>query len=251
MTVAVILPTYNESENIELLTRAILDLGRVNHVIVVDDNSPDGTGDIADGMTAEDDRVVVVHRPAKQGLGRAYIAGYERALQLGSDVIMTMDADFSHPPRYIPEMLDLLEKGHDIVIGSRYVRGGGTRNWGIERQFLSAGANNFARLLLGLQAHDCTAGFRAYRRMVIETVPLDSILSNGYSFLVEMLYRCQRLAFRVGEVPIIFEDRERGESKISQDEIVKAMATVFRLALDRMRSRLRRPANPRGELPDT
>ena len=243
MSVAVILPTYNESENIELLTRAILDLGRVDHVIVVDDNSPDGTSDIADRMAAEDGRVVVVHRPAKQGLGRAYIAGYERALQLGSDVIMTMDADFSHQPRYIPEILDLLEKGHDIVIGSRYVGGGGTRNWGIERQFLSAGANNFARRLLGLQAQDCTAGFRAYRRKVIETVPLDSILSNGYSFLVEMLYRCQRLGFRVGEVPIIFEDRERGESKISQDEIVKAMATVFRLALDRLQARFRRPAD--------
>lgn len=235
MTTAVILPTYNECENIESLTQAILDLGRVDRVIVVDDNSPDGTGDIADRMAAGDSRVIVVHRPAKEGLGRAYIAGYRRALQLGSSVIMTMDADFSHQPRYIPAMLDLLASGYDIVIGSRYVKGGGTRNWGLERQFLSAGANNFARLVLGLHAYDCTAGFRAYRREVIEAVPLDSILSNGYSFLVEMLYRCQQLGFRVGEVPIIFEDRERGQSKINQEEIIKAMGTVFRLASERLR----------------
>jgi dolichol-phosphate mannosyltransferase len=237
MTVAVIVPTYNESENVEPLARAILDLRRVDYVIVVDDNSPDGTGDIADRLAAQDSRIVVVHRPGKEGLGRAYVAGYGCALELGCRVIMTMDADFSHSPRHIPAMLDLLETGYDIVIGSRYVSGGGTRHWGIQRQFLSAGANNFARLVLGLHAHDCTAGFRAYRRQVIEAVPLDSILSNGYSFLVEMLYRCQRLGFRIGEVPIIFEDRERGQSKINQDEIAKAMGTVFRLAFDRFRAK--------------
>jgi len=134
-------------------------------------------------------------------------------------------------------MLDLLGQGSDIVIGSRYVPGGGTQNWGLQRQFLSAGANNFARLALGLQAHDCTAGFRAYRRQVIETVPLGQIRSNGYSFLVEMLFQCQRRGFRVGEVPIIFEDRRYGQSKISQQEIVRAMRTVFRLALGRLGGR--------------
>ena len=234
MSVAVVIPTYNECENVGPLTRAILDLGRVDHVIVVDDNSPDGTGDIADGLATEDGRVAVVHRPGKEGLGRAYRAGYERAMELGADVILTMDADFSHHPCYIPAILDLPETGYDIIIGSRYVPGGGTRNWGVQRQFLSGGANNFARLVLGLQAHDCTAGFRAYRRAVIETAPLGSIRSNGYSFLVELLFHCQRLGFRVGEVPIIFEDRERGQSKINQNEIVKAMLTVFRLALGRL-----------------
>jgi len=239
MTVAMIVPTYNECENVEPLTREILALNRLDYIIVVDDNSPDGTGQIADSLAAEDSRVVVVHRPGKQGLGRAYVAGFGKALELGCSIIMTMDADFSHHPRYIPAMIDLLAQGYDITIGSRYVPGGGTRNWGVERQFLSAGANSFARLSLGLQAHDCTAGFRAYRRQVIESIPLEQIRSNGYSFLVEMLYRCQRRGFRVGETPIIFEDRRVGQSKISQQEIVRSMRTVFRLTLDRLGLRRR------------
>jgi dolichol-phosphate mannosyltransferase len=239
MTVAMIVPTYNECENVEPLTQEVLALGRVDYVIVVDDNSPDGTGQIADRLAADDPRVVVMHRPAKQGLGRAYVAGFGKARELGCSVIMTMDADFSHHPRYIPAMIDLLAQGYDIVIGSRYVPGGGTRNWGVERRFLSASANTFARLSLGLQAHDCTAGFRAYRRQVIESIPLEQIRSNGYSFLVEMLYRCQRRGFRVGETPIIFEDRRVGQSKISQQEIVRSMRTVFRLTLDRLGLRRR------------
>jgi dolichol-phosphate mannosyltransferase len=244
MTTAMIVPTYNERENVEPLTRDLLALGRLDHVIIVDDNSPDGTGAIADELARQDPRVEVVHRPAKQGLGRAYVAGYQRALELGCTVVMTMDADYSHHPRYVPAMLDLLAEGCDIVIGSRYVPGGGTRNWSVLRQVLSAGANGFARLMLGLQAHDCTAGFRAYRRRVIERAPLSNIRSNGYSFLLEMLYRCQRLGFRIGEVPIIFEDRRAGQSKISQEEIVRAFRTVLRLALDRLSSRLpRRPAD--------
>jgi len=234
MRVAVVVPTYNERENISSLTRQLLDLGRVDHVIVVDDNSPDGTGEVADALAKNDARIVVVHRPGKAGLGRAYIAGFQRAMALEADVIITMDADFSHNPCYIPSMLDVMADGHDIVIGSRYVRGGGTRDWGIDRQILSAGANFVARISLGLQAHDCTAGFRAYRRHVLETIPLEQIRSNGYSFLVEMLYRCQQAGFRVGEVPIIFEDRQRGESKISQEEIFKAMGTVARLAFERL-----------------
>ena len=234
MTVAVIVPTYNERENVEPLTQQILALGRVDYVIIVDDNSPDGTGAVADALAAGDARVVVVHRPAKQGLGRAYVAGFARARELGCSIIMTMDADFSHHPRYIPAMLDLLAQGRDIVIGSRYIPGGGTRNWGLQRQFLSAGANAFARITLGLHAHDCTAGFRAYRRQVIDSIPLEQIRSNGYSFLVEMLYHCQRRGFRVGETPIIFEDRRFGQSKISQQEIIRAMRTVFRLALHRL-----------------
>lgn len=244
MGVAVILPTYNERENIEALVRELLSLNRLDHIIVVDDNSPDGTGVVVDGLAASDARVIAVHRPSKQGLGRAYIAGFQRALELGSSVVITMDADFSHHPRYIPAMLDLLANGHDVVIGSRYVDGGGTANWGVERRFLSAGANAFARLLLGLHAHDCTAGFRAYRRRVLETVPFQRILSEGYSFLVEMLFHCQRLGFRIGEVPILFEDRRQGRSKINQAEIIKAVGTVFRLARDRLVAKWR--ASRRG-----
>ncbi len=242
MRVAVIIPTYNERENLLPLTRELLALEQVNYLIIVDDNSPDGTGELADELAQKEPRIVVVHRPGKQGLGRAYVAGFRRATELGADVIITMDADFSHHPRYIPAMLDKLNMPCDIVIGSRYIPGGGTRHWGIERQFLSAGANMVARLSLGLRAHDCTAGFRAYRRRVLESIPLDDIRSNGYSFLVEMLYRCQRAGFRVEEVPIIFEDRQHGQSKISQEEIFKAMLTVFRLALDRLARFWRRPA---------
>lgn len=242
MRVAVIIPTYNERENLPPLAGEILALEQVDHLIVVDDNSPDGTGELADELAKRDPRVVVVHRPGKQGLGRAYVAGFRRAMELGADVIITMDADFSHHPRYIPAMLEKLTMPCDIVIGSRYVPGGGTRHWGLDRQFLSAGANMVARLSLGLRAHDCTAGFRAYRRHVLESIPLDNIRSNGYSFLVEMLYRCQQAGFRVGEVPIIFEDRQRGQSKISREEIYKAMLTVFRLALDRLSRMWRRLA---------
>lgn len=242
MRVAVIIPTYNERENLPPLAKELLALEQVNYLIVVDDNSPDGTGELADELAKTEPRIVVVHRPGKQGLGRAYVAGFRRAMELGADVIITMDADFSHHPRYIPAMLDKLAMPCDIVIGSRYIPGGGTRHWGIERQFLSAGANMVARLSLGLRAHDCTAGFRAYRRHVLESIPLDDIRSNGYSFLVEMLYRCQQAGFRVGEVPIIFEDRQRGQSKISQEEIFRAMLTVFRLALDRLARLWHRPA---------
>jgi dolichol-phosphate mannosyltransferase len=237
MKVGVIVPTYNECENIEPLVTEVLALGCVDYMIVVDDNSPDGTGAIADRLAGDDARVQVVHRPGKMGLGRAYVAGFHRGLELSCTAIFTMDADFSHQPRYIPAMIDLL-KARDIVIGSRYVAGGGTRNWGVERQFLSAGANTFARMMLGLHAHDCTAGFRAYRSKVVESIPLDTIRSNGYSFLVEMLYQCQRRGYRVGEVPIVFEDRRMGQSKISKDEILRAMRTVLRLGVHRLRGRL-------------
>lgn len=236
MSVAVILPTYNECDNIEPLAREILALGRVDRVIIVDDNSPDGTGRLADALSENDARIAVVHRPGKEGLGRAYVAGFQHALGVDSTVVMTMDADFSHDPKHIPAILDLLAEGYDVVIGSRYVPRGGTRNWGIERRFLSAGANNVARLMLGLRARDCTAGFRVYRREVIEAIPMQQVRSNGYSFLVELLYLCQRAGFRVGEVPIIFEDRRKGQSKINRQEIVKAIRTVFRLALDRLTS---------------
>lgn len=232
-SIAVVIPTYNEAENIEPLVARLLALPLPLRVIVVDDNSPDGTGDIVDRLAAADGRVIPIHRPAKLGLGTAHIAGFRRALADGAQVIVSMDADFSHDPRYIPAMVDRMGEC-DLVIGSRYVRGGGTRFCTLPRKLLSWGANAFAKAMLGLGARDCTAGFRCYRREVLERVGLDEIFSEGYSFLIEMLYRTQRLGYRVGEVPIIFENRRRGASKVSRREIYRALYTVFRLRFRRL-----------------
>jgi dolichol-phosphate mannosyltransferase len=240
LQVTVIVPTYNERENIETLVAQLLALPtagreRYLHVIVVDDNSPDGTGTIADRLAAESDgQVGVIHRAGKLGLGTAYVAGFKRALAGGADLICTMDADFSHNPRYIPDLVDKIGKGCDLVIGSRYVRGGGASGCSFDRKLLSWGANTFARTMLGLRAHDATAGFRCYRREVLEGMDLDEIKASGYSFLIEMLYRAQRRGWRVGEVPIVFENRRLGTSKVSKDEIVKALGTVLRLSRARL-----------------
>lgn len=242
-----VLPTYNERENLTTLIAAIQALPARVDIIVVDDNSPDGTGVLADALAAhasasfirpaaDDDAgraVAVIHRPGKLGLGTAYAAGFHHALAAGADLILTMDADFSHDPQYLPAILEAARR-YDLVIGSRYVPGGGVRDWGWNRKALSWTANAVAHLLLGLQARDCTAGFRCYRRAVLETVNLQAIRANGYSYLIEMLYRCQRLGFTVGEVPIIFADRKLGHSKISRNEIVKAELTVLRLAAGRL-----------------
>ncbi len=236
MQVTVIVPTYNERENIESLVTQLLALPTGVCVLVVDDNSPDGTGAIADRLAVENaGRVGVIHRAGKLGLGTAYIAGFKRALAEEADLICTMDADFSHNPRYIPDMVAKIEQGYDLVIGSRYVRGGGASGCTLPRIFLSWGANAFARVMLGLHAHDTTAGFRCYRREVLAGMDLDEIKASGYSFLMEMLYRVQQRGWRVGEVAIIFENRRLGASKISRDEIVRAMGTVLRMAWTRLR----------------
>ena len=225
----VIIPTYNEAENVPPLVERILGLEEDVDVLIVDDNSPDGTGDVADAIARETPRVQVIHRPRKLGLGTAYTAGFMRALDLGRERIITMDADFSHNPRYIPTLLRLTND-HDLAIGSRYVPGGGVRLWGWHRRLLSRGANLFARTMLGLHAHDCTAGFRCYRAHVLETVDPRSIRADGYSYLLEMLWRVQKAGFSIAETPIVFTDRRRGASKISQAEIFHAAGTVFRLA---------------------
>jgi glycosyltransferase involved in cell wall biosynthesis len=229
MKSTVIVPTYNERENIVLLVPELLALPVQVHVLVVDDNSPDSTGLIAEEMSAKDSRVSVIHRSGKLGLGTAYIAGFKQALTTGSDRILTMDADYSHHPRYIPAMIERSQTV-DLVIGSRYVRGGGAVDSPAMRRLLSYGANAFAKVMLGLKAMDCTAGFRCYRRQVLESVDLDSIFSNGYSFLIEMLYRVQRRGWKVAEVPIQFMDRRLGTSKISRNEINRALYTVLRLS---------------------
>jgi glycosyltransferase involved in cell wall biosynthesis len=231
----VIVPTYNEADNLDDLLTQLLDLPLSLGVIVVDDNSPDGTGSIADRWsTKSPERVSVIHRPEKMGLGTAYIAGFNLGLhKLGASCLLTMDADFSHHPRYIPEMIELASS-FDLVIGSRYIDGGGSLNCTWKRIVLSRAANAVSRTLLGLEARDTTAGFRLYHRAVLESIPLDEIFSDGYSFLVEMLFMCQRRGWRTGEIPIIFEDRRKGKTKISRQEVIKAQYTVFRLLLRRL-----------------
>lgn len=226
--VVVVVPTYNEGENIGILAPEILSLPV--QLVIVDDNSPDGTGEVAEEWARKEVRVYVHHRPRKMGLGTAYIAGFMRALSLGADRVVIMDADLSHNPRYIPALLTRSETA-DLVIGSRYIDGGGTLNCTLARRLLSRLANIFARTLLGLRPRDCTAGFRCYHREVLESIGLDTIFSDGYSFLIEMLYRSQKRGHKIEEVPIIFEDRQRGASKISRGEILKALYTVVRLSL--------------------
>lgn len=232
----VIVPTYNEADNIRDLVTQLLNLPVEVQVLVVDDNSPDKTGDLVDQMVSEfSGRVHVIHRPGKMGLGTAYIAGFKKAMnELNASRIMTMDADFSHNPRFIPAMIELSKTRH-VVIGSRYVPGGGSLNCTWKRVMLSKIANMTAKTLLGLKAKDTTAGFRLYRREVLASIPLDRIFSSGYSFLVEMLFMCQRRGWQIGEVPIIFEDRRKGQTKISRQEITKAQYTVIRLFLRRLR----------------
>jgi dolichol-phosphate mannosyltransferase len=207
--------------------------------VAVDDNSPDGTAEIV-ANRADERRVVLLRRPAKLGLGSAHLAGFERAVSGGFDPILSMDADFSHHPRDVPALLRL-SREHDVVIGSRYVPGGGTRNCSLGRRVLSRTANEVARHALGLRAADCTAGFRCYRRAVVESLLDMHIVANGYSFLVEVLFRAQRLGYTVAEVPILFVDRALGTSKISKQEVWRAVATVFRLTAQRPWSRRAQP----------
>jgi len=226
--VSVIVPTYNEKENIVSLITQLLDLPLKLTVVVVDDSSTDGTGMLVDELTtAHPSCVTVVHRAGKFGLGTAYITGFQQLLAMKREFIITMDADFSHPPAAIPALLAKSVQGYDLVIGSRYVPGGATVGCTVPRKALSWSANMFARAALGLQAHDTTAGFRCYRRAVLESIALDEIFSNGYAFLIEMLYKVQQRGWKVGEVPITFQNRQKGISKISRNEIYRALYTVL------------------------
>lgn len=240
MSTIVVLPTYNEAENLARLIPQLLDLPCSLNILVVDDDSPDGTGELADRFAAQyPSRVEVIHRAGKLGLGTAYLAGFRRALERGADNVLTMDADFSHDPRYIPELLTH-QADADLVIGSRYVAGGGAVDSPLTRRLISRVANFAAHFMLGLKARDVTAGFRLYRRAVLESIPLDRIFSSGYSFLTEMLFLVEQRGWRVTEAPILFRDRTHGQSKISQDEIFKALYTVARLTFRRIRGRGRK-----------
>lgn len=232
MKAIVVVPTYNERQNIDALLEASLGLPIGIHVLVVDDGSPDGTGSRVDEWVRREPRVGIIHRPRKMGLGTAYIAGFSRALSEGFEAVIEMDADFSHRPSYVPELL-AKAADFDLVIGSRYVAGGGTSGWGLHRRLLSEGANVFARGMLGLKVRDCTAGFRCYTAAALGRIDFTSVLAEGYSFQVEMLFRILKSGGRVAEIPIIFEERRHGRSKISRTEVFKAIGTVLRLARER------------------
>jgi dolichol-phosphate mannosyltransferase len=225
----VIVPTYNESDNIGRIVPLILEQDPRLDVLVVDDNSPDGTGVLADGLAAADQRVHVLHRAGKEGLGRAYLAGFRWALERDYAYIFEMDADFSHDPRHLPEFLAAIRDA-DLVLGSRYRDGKVTVvNWPMARLVLSYGANIYARAVTGLRLWDATGGFKCFRRAVLASVPLDQVRSNGYAFQIEMSFRAWKRGFRIAEIPIVFHDRTEGESKMSKRIVREAIWMVWRL----------------------
>lgn len=227
MKTLIIIPTYNELENLRPLLQEIFLYAPDSDVLIVDDNSPDGTGKLADEIHNENRHVHVLHRAGKLGLGTAYIAGFKYAVAHDYDAAFEMDADFSHDPRYLPDFLKAIEHA-DLVIGSRYIQGGGTPNWSFLRRFISGGGNIFARFMLGIPVHDCTAGFRCYRRQVLESIDLDTIQSQGYAFQVEMAYRVMQQGFKIVETPIVFMDRRIGKSKMSRKIVIEAFIYVLR-----------------------
>ncbi len=229
----VIVPTYNEAENIEAFLSAVLGQEPRVDILVVDDNSPDGTGAIADRLAQKNQRVRVLHREKKEGLGKAYLHAFRWGLAEGYAHLIEMDADFSHSPKHLTEMLDRALLGADLVIGSRWVKGGGTINWGLGRQFISKGGSTYARTILGLPLSDLTAGFMCFRRAVLEAIDLSSIHSSGYSFQIELKYRAHQQGFQIVEIPIIFEDRRVGKSKMSRKIVTEALTTVWKLRLGR------------------
>ena len=227
MKCLVIIPTYNERENLPDIVPEILGQGDHFNVLVVDDHSPDGTGQVADLLADGNSRVAVIHRQEKRGLGTAYVAGFEQALTQGYDYIFEMDADFSHDPADLPRLLAAAETA-DLVIGSRWIGGGGARNWSWLRTCISRGGSIFARTVLGLPIADLTSGFKCFRREVLASLNLHGIGSNGYAFQVEVNYLCSRRGFRIAEVPIIFVDRRVGKSKMSSGIVLEAMLMVLR-----------------------
>ena len=227
-----VLPTYNESANLEALVEAAqANLPASAHVLIVDDNSPDGTGEIADRLAAADQRIEVLHRPHKEGLGPAYVAGFRTALAAGATFVLEMDSDFSHDPADLGRLLAAAERA-DVAIGSRYVPGGGVENWSALRQAISRGGSTYARLVLGVKVRDLTGGFKCFRRRVLESIDLDSIDSRGYAFQVEMTYRALEAGFQVTEVPIVFHERRAGASKMSGTIVGEA---IWRVPLLRYR----------------
>ena len=233
----VCLPTYNERENLERMVVALLErLGPDDRLLVIDDGSPDGTGELADRLAAEHDRVAVLHRAKKEGLGPAYLAGFRRALADGAELILEMDCDFSHDPKDVPRLIAATDVA-DLVLGSRYAPGGGTANWGVLRRFVSRGGCLYAQVFLGLRVRDLTGGFKCFRREVLEAIDLPSVECTGYAFQIELTYRALLRGFKVREVPIVFQDRRVGQSKMSKGIVVEAMRKVWSMRFSRFARR--------------
>ncbi len=237
LKVVAVIPTYNERDNIGRLIEQVLAQNEGLEVLVVDDNSPDGTGTLVAQLASVNPRVHVLHRPGKMGLGSAYRDGFKVALDQGADFIVEMDADFSHDPAVLPRFLEKMGD-YDLLIGSRYLNGISVVNWPLRRLMLSYFANVYTRLVTGLRIQDCTSGFKCFRRRVIESIELDRIRSDGYSFQIEMNYRCVEMGFRVGEIPIIFIDRHSGSSKMSKRIVREAVVMVWKLKLGTMLNRI-------------
>ena len=241
MGLVVCLPTYNERENLEPMLRALAgvfeEAGLDGRVLVIDDGSPDGTGDLADELARALPLVDVLHRPTKEGLGPAYLAGFRRALAEGAELVLEMDCDFSHDPRDVPRLVAAAADA-DLVLGSRYVKGGGTRNWSLPRRFVSRAGCLYAQALLGVGVRDLTGGFKCFRRGVLERIGLERVASRGYAFQIETTYRALRHGFRVAEVPIVFTEREAGSSKMSRGIVLEAVVKVPELRLRAALNRL-------------
>ncbi|HYA99883.1 MAG TPA: polyprenol monophosphomannose synthase [Ktedonobacteraceae bacterium] len=227
MKTLIIIPTYNEIDNLPPLLKAIFSYAPETDILIVDDNSPDGTGKLADKFHEENEHIQVLHRVGKLGLGTAYIAGFKYAIEHGYDAAFEMDADFSHDPKYLPDFLKAIENA-DLVIGSRYIPGGDTPNWTLLRRFISGGGNIFARFMLGIPVHDCTAGYRCYRREVLESIDLDTIQSQGYAFQIELANRVMQHGFKLVETPIVFMDRRVGKSKMSRKIVIEGFIYVIK-----------------------
>ncbi len=231
--VLIVVPTYNERDNVAEVVDRFLAAAPDAELLFVDDASPDGTGEVLDGIAATERRVHVMHRAGKLGLGTAYLDGFRWGLARGFELLLEMDADFSHDPRYLPDLLARARAGADVVVGSRYVAGGGTENWGLSRKLISRGGSLYARTILGVRVRDLTSGFICWRRRALEAIDLDSIASNGYSFQIEMKYRALRAGLRVEEVPIVFVDRRVGQSKMSRAIFLEALWVVWKLRLEK------------------
>jgi dolichol-phosphate mannosyltransferase len=238
MNTLLITPTYNEIENLRPLLAEIFKYAPETDVLIVDDHSPDGTGALADEIHNGNPRVKVLHRPGKLGLGTAYIAGFKYAIEHGYDAAFEMDADFSHDPRFLPDFLQAIEHA-DLVIGSRYIPGGGTPGWSILRRLISGSGNIFARFSLGIPVHDCTAGYRLYRCRLLESIDLDTLQSQGYAFQIEMAYRAAQQGFNIVETPIIFVDRRLGKSKMSRQIVIEGFIYVLKARFSKARFKTR------------
>jgi dolichol-phosphate mannosyltransferase len=234
----IVVPTYNERNNLERFVADVRDAEPRADVLVVDDGSPDGTGDLADALARADSHVSVLHRPKKLGLGTAYVEGFSRGMSQGYDFFFEMDADFSHDPKYIPDFFRAFAAGADVVVGSRNIEGGRVEGWGFGRHVISKGGSLYSRVVLGVGVRDLTAGYKAYTRRALETIGLDSIRSNGYSFQIETTYRALRKGLRVVEIPTVFVDRRAGESKMSRKVFVEAIGVVWKLRLQALRGQI-------------